>query len=85
MKQIKNVDSVAALRELLNETGVEIPVADEVDTSAGLGQSVTIGGSGTPSLSSPNRFAILPMEGWDGTTDGGASDLTRRRWRRRYG
>ncbi len=28
-----------------------------------------------------NRFAILPMEGWDGTEDGRPSDLTRRRWR----
>jgi NADPH2 dehydrogenase len=28
-----------------------------------------------------NRFCILPMEGWDGTTDGEPSDLTRRRWR----
>jgi 2,4-dienoyl-CoA reductase-like NADH-dependent reductase (Old Yellow Enzyme family) len=27
-----------------------------------------------------NRFCILPMEGWDGTTDGRPSDLTRRRW-----
>jgi 2,4-dienoyl-CoA reductase-like NADH-dependent reductase (Old Yellow Enzyme family) len=27
-----------------------------------------------------NRFAILPMEGWDGTLDGRPSDLTRRRW-----
>ena len=29
-----------------------------------------------------NRFAILPMEGWDGTADGQPSDLTRRRWQR---
>jgi 2,4-dienoyl-CoA reductase-like NADH-dependent reductase (Old Yellow Enzyme family) len=29
-----------------------------------------------------NRFAILPMEGWDGTVDGRPSDLTFRRWRR---
>ncbi|MFK7769048.1 MAG: NADH:flavin oxidoreductase [Mariniblastus sp.] len=28
-----------------------------------------------------NRFCILPMEGWDGTTDGKPTDLTRRRWR----
>ncbi len=28
-----------------------------------------------------NRFAILPMEGWDGTPDGHPSDLTYRRWR----
>ena len=28
-----------------------------------------------------NRWCILPMEGWDGTTDGRPSDLTRRRWK----
>lgn len=28
-----------------------------------------------------NRFAILPMEGWDGTVDGRPSPLTERRWR----
>jgi 2,4-dienoyl-CoA reductase-like NADH-dependent reductase (Old Yellow Enzyme family) len=27
-----------------------------------------------------NRFCILPMEGWDGTTDGEPSELTTRRW-----
>ena len=29
-----------------------------------------------------NRFAIHPMEGWDGNRDGSPGDLTRRRWRR---
>jgi NADPH2 dehydrogenase len=28
-----------------------------------------------------NRFSVLPMEGWDGTADGKASELTIRRWR----
>ncbi len=28
-----------------------------------------------------NRFAILPMEGWDATEDGKPSDLTIRRWK----
>jgi 2,4-dienoyl-CoA reductase-like NADH-dependent reductase (Old Yellow Enzyme family) len=28
-----------------------------------------------------NRFAVLPMEGWDGDADGRPTDLTRRRWR----
>lgn len=27
-----------------------------------------------------NRFAIQPMEGWDGTEEGDPSELTRRRW-----
>jgi len=29
-----------------------------------------------------NRFAVLPMEGWDGTADGRPTDLTTRRWKR---
>jgi 2,4-dienoyl-CoA reductase-like NADH-dependent reductase (Old Yellow Enzyme family) len=29
-----------------------------------------------------NRFSILPMEGWDCTTDGNPSEYTIRRWRR---
>jgi len=29
-----------------------------------------------------NRFAVLPMEGWDGESDGNPSDLTLRRWQR---
>lgn len=28
-----------------------------------------------------NRFSILPMEGWDGTTDGKPTEYTKRRWR----
>lgn len=28
-----------------------------------------------------NRFCILPMEGWDGTSDGQPTELTHRRWR----
>jgi NADPH2 dehydrogenase len=29
-----------------------------------------------------NRFAVLPMEGWDGATDGRTTDLVLRRWQR---
>jgi 2,4-dienoyl-CoA reductase-like NADH-dependent reductase (Old Yellow Enzyme family) len=29
-----------------------------------------------------NRFAVQPMEGWDGTRDGRPSEMTFRRWRR---
>jgi NADPH2 dehydrogenase len=29
-----------------------------------------------------NRFAVLPMEGWDGTLNGRPTDLVRRRWAR---
>src|SRR5206468_3738447 len=29
-----------------------------------------------------NRWAVQPMEGWDGTATGGATDDVRRRWQR---
>jgi len=29
-----------------------------------------------------NRFCVLPMEGWDGTAEGGPTELTLRRWQR---
>jgi NADPH2 dehydrogenase len=48
------------------ETGPDAPLARPCRRAAGV-----IG----------NRFAILPMEGWDGTADGRPTDLTRRRWR----
>lgn len=35
-----------------------------------------------PPATLANRFAVLPMEGWDGTDDGRPTDLVRRRWRR---
>jgi 2,4-dienoyl-CoA reductase-like NADH-dependent reductase (Old Yellow Enzyme family) len=47
------------------ETGADAPLARPYDWHGG-----RVG----------NRFAILPMEGWDGTADGKPSDLTRRRW-----
>lgn len=69
-----------AFRKHLAESGIELDFDDDVQT-----------GSNAP-LSQPyqllngnvigNRFAILPMEGWDGTSDGRPTELTFRRWRR---
>ncbi|MBI5353947.1 MAG: NADH:flavin oxidoreductase [Chloroflexi bacterium] len=36
----------------------------------------------TLNLQLSNRWCILPMEGWDGTTDGKPTELTIRRWER---
>ena len=35
-----------------------------------------------PPATHADRYAILPMEGWDGTTDGKPTDLVLRRWQR---
>jgi len=47
------------------ETGIGAPLAQPMDVA---GHRLT------------NRFCILPMEGWDGTAEGGPSENTRRRW-----
>jgi 2,4-dienoyl-CoA reductase-like NADH-dependent reductase (Old Yellow Enzyme family) len=49
------------------ESGPDAPLAQPLSTAVR-----TVG----------NRFAILPMEGWDGTEDGRPSELTLRRWTR---
>jgi NADPH2 dehydrogenase len=48
----------------------------ESGPAAPLAQPIERGG-----LRAGNRFTILPMEGWDGTTDGRPGELTMRRWR----
>jgi 2,4-dienoyl-CoA reductase-like NADH-dependent reductase (Old Yellow Enzyme family) len=59
--------------------GVAIPCDDEVSAGpdAPLAQPLRVHDKVIG-----NRFAILPMEGWDNTTDGRPTDLTRRRWQR---
>ncbi|MEC9091472.1 MAG: NADH:flavin oxidoreductase [Planctomycetota bacterium] len=61
----------------LDELGISIPFDPEMDhQKTSLGKPFDLQGK-----SVGNRFAILPMEGWDGTPDGKPTDLTRRRWR----
>ena len=47
-----------------------------------LARSVEICDGSEGTLTAVNRFAVLPMEGWDATTDGRPTDLVRRRWQR---
>ena len=75
---IATLKTADAFRQHLAAGGIDLPFDDELLT-----------GSDAP-LAQPlprargmigNRFCILPMEGWDGTTDGFPSDYTRRRWK----
>lgn len=80
--QVKKLDTVEAFREHCAGLGIEIPIAERVDPNGSLAQPVQIRDGADGVLRSPNRFAVLPMEGWDGTTDGRPTDLVRRRWQR---
>ncbi len=80
--QIKNLDSPQALRSRLEELGLDVPVDDAVSADGPLADRVSFNDSSAGTLNSINRFAVLPMEGWDGTADGGSTELVRRRWQR---
>lgn len=71
--------SAEDLRLRFLELGHPLPVDDSARPEV-LGRPIPAG-LGLPKPVG-NRFAILPMEGWDGTPDGRPTDLVRRRWRR---
>lgn len=79
--QVKKLDTAAKLLDRLAELGVELPFDEEVDPAGTLARPLAVADAAR-TLEVPNRFAVLPMEGWDGTTDGRPTDLVRRRWRR---
>ncbi|HXH59054.1 NADH:flavin oxidoreductase [Iamia sp.] len=80
--QVKKLGTLDVLRAHLDALGVELPVAAAVDPAGVLASPVDVGGAGDRVLTAPNRFAVLPMEGWDAGTDGRPTDLVRRRWDR---
>lgn len=73
---ISSLKTAADFRGRLKELGLAMEFDETVDSGGPLAQPFTRS-EGTIG----NRFCILPMEGWDGETDGRPSDLTRRRWR----
>ncbi len=82
--QIKRLRTIAELRDRLVALGLadQLGVDDTVEPEGPLAApfSFTDGSAGTRTVA--NRFAVLPMEGWDGSTDGRPTDLVRRRWQR---
>ena len=61
----------------LRSLDIELPLDENVDADGALAQPLAVAGQKLG-----NRFAILPMEGWDATKDGRPTDLVRRRWER---
>lgn len=73
---LKSVDEFIDVLQRLN---LHIPCDRQVlsGDASPLAQPLTVDG-----LTIGNRFAVQPMEGWDGTPDGRPSEMTFRRWRR---
>ena len=77
--RIASLKTPQALRARLAALGVDLPLADTLHQApqSSLAQPLEAGG-----LRAGNRWAVLPMEGWDGSLDGRPSELTMRRWQR---
>jgi NADPH2 dehydrogenase len=80
--QVKKLTTPESLRDHLGAVGADLPVADRVDPDGVLASPVDVVDGSAGVLRVPNRFAVLPMEGWDGTAVGAPTDLVRRRWER---
>lgn len=76
--QVKKIGTPEAMGAYLAEQGIDLPLDGELEPDGPLASPIRI----TEDLVAENRFAILPMEGWDGTTDGKPSPDLRRRWLR---
>jgi 2,4-dienoyl-CoA reductase-like NADH-dependent reductase (Old Yellow Enzyme family) len=79
MRNIGRIQDAASLLAYFESMDLELPFDEEVRSGSDspLAKPLTLHGK-----TIGNRFAILPMEGWDCTADGRPTDLTRRRWQR---
>lgn len=77
--RVAALQGLEAFRAALAGLSIDLPCDETVETGpeAPLAQPTSVFGR-----TIANRFAIQPMEGWDGTPDGHPSELTFRRWRR---
>jgi len=79
LTKIASLKSVSQFREHTSKLGIELPIDDKTapGRSSCLMQPLSWEGR-----TIGNRIAVQPMEGWDGTIQGGATQSMRRRWQR---
>lgn len=75
--KVSKLNSAEAFLDHLQSMDVALPFCETVEPNGILASSIESKWNGKIG----NRFCILPMEGWDGTTDGAPTDLTVRRWK----
>jgi NADPH2 dehydrogenase len=76
--RVATLRTAEAFRRHLQAGGIPL---DFDETLAGPAESPFARPLEADGLRAGNRFAILPMEGWDGTAAGEPGELTTRRWR----
>ncbi len=78
-RRVAQLRTASAFRNHLSTSRVPLEFDEDVKSGpdSPLGQPYVLG-----DWTIGNRFAVLPMEGWDGDVEGRPTDLTKRRWQR---
>lgn len=80
--RVASLKSTADFRAHVASLGLDLPCDDALLTGADSPLLRPVDGITVNGKTIGNRWAIQPMEGWDGTTTGGVTDEMRRRWQR---
>ena len=82
LTRIPALKTVAEFRAHVASLGLDLPCEDAVATGSTSPLAQPLAGISINGKRIGNRYAIHPMEGWDGTTSGGVTEEVVRRWRR---
>jgi 2,4-dienoyl-CoA reductase-like NADH-dependent reductase (Old Yellow Enzyme family) len=82
LTRIPSLKTVEDFRKHVASLGIELPCEDSIVPGLASPLTQPVDGVTINGKRIGNRWAIHPMEGWDGTTTGGVTDEVRRRWQR---
>ena len=82
LTRIPSLKTVADFRNHVASLGLNLPCEDAIAVGGDSPLTQPVPGVTVNGKRIGNRWAIHPMEGWDGTTTGGVTDEMRRRWQR---
>jgi 2,4-dienoyl-CoA reductase-like NADH-dependent reductase (Old Yellow Enzyme family) len=77
-KRIAQLKTIDEFKEHMEQLEISLPFKEDLSHPADSSLARPVSLSSGKKIG--NRFCILPMEGWDGTSEGLPSDLTKRRW-----
>jgi NADPH2 dehydrogenase len=80
--RVPSLKTVVDFRAHAARLGIELPCDDAILTGAESPLAQPINAITVNGRRIGNRWAVQPMEGWDGTLDGAPTEDTQRRWRR---
>lgn len=80
--RIPSLKTVENFRRHLASLNLNLPCDEKLETGANAPLARPVANVVINGKSIGNRFAVHPMEGWDGTTDGGITPEVLRRWTR---